>query len=458
MTMNEGLHADTKGSRHHRPRWIRRRANRAIVFLVGGSLWLFLTRIPLQNTHINVETKHKSIPGTNVSSSSKSGIFGSFPQNQSAGSNSTQLEASNGTGNNTASPLDVSDTSSSSSVDESSSSSNQTNENDTFANSTTTPESSSEPTNVTKKQSFTSTLSMEPSPKDYRPSGLRLVFMGDSITRYQYVSLVYFLRYGHWFNESKFDPHLVAEGTYGSYRNFYIQSTALLAPYERCDCFRPPMNFIKKLHIATENRYFWEPTRDNAVAFLTLFGSSRQYHGSFGPADAFHDFNKTPFIYTRYKPHEFLWNFQEWQEVVDKHVAQLDPKMTHVVLNAGAWKNDFASNPEAREKLMDSIHRANMTSIWKTTTYGIKPPHNSKPYQDSPVADPLMCGLTDGCQNLSWTRDIYSNYSWDGLHFYEPICRIFNEELLEMIGHPWPEDYKRVDRNRYINESTPHYY
>jgi hypothetical protein len=35
------------------------------------------------------------------------------------------------------------------------------------------------------------------------PEGLRLMFMGGSISRYQYLSLMQFLRYGRWLGE----PH-----------------------------------------------------------------------------------------------------------------------------------------------------------------------------------------------------------------------------------------------------------
>ena len=403
-----------------------------LLFVVGLSL--YRTRATLQNLHIDVEVKYKPKATTNTSSSTKPGIFDAFLQILPGGINDANSSSSNIMENRTVSTPDITGSSSSSGAESSKDQSNG-------SGSVSTPSSSTETRS-----------------KDHRPSGLRLVLMGDSLTRYQYVSLAYFLRHGHWFNESKVDPHLVNEHSYGSFEKFFEATTAELSPYERCDCYRPNKPIRSIFHVVTENRYFWEPTHDNAVAFITLFGSNRRYHGSFSPEDAFHDIDKYKFNHSLFRPEQLIWKMSEWHEVVEKHVAQLDPKMTHVVMNAGAWKNDFASSQVAREQLTESVHQANMTSIWKTTTRGIWPPYNQQPYRGTEVSDPLMCGLADDCFNLSWTRDIYSNYSWEGRHYYEPIYRIFNEELMEMIGHPWPEDYQKLDRNRYINESTPHYY
>lgn len=80
-----------------------------------------------------------------------------------------------------------------------------------------------------------------------RPTGLRLVFLGDSVDRYQYLSLTFYLRWGFWFSD---DPSgkksgapymksfLFHEKDGGSWNDYFVDSTDVLSPYEACDCYR----------------------------------------------------------------------------------------------------------------------------------------------------------------------------------------------------------------------------
>ena len=69
--------------------------------------------------------------------------------------------------------------------------------------------------------------------------------------------------------------------------------------------------------------------------------------------------------------------------------------------------------------------------------------------------DPLMCGSVDVCVNMSWTHRLRPEYSYDQIHFIEPIYRLFNEELLDQLGYAWPEHYERLERDDYLNTSIP---
>lgn len=60
----------------------------------------------------------------------------------------------------------------------------------------------------------------EQPPGNPRPRNLRIAFIGDSLTRYMYLSLVYFLRWGRW--ESNEDsPTMVQEKQFVSWFDFY---------------------------------------------------------------------------------------------------------------------------------------------------------------------------------------------------------------------------------------------
>ena len=97
---------------------------------------------------------------------------------------------------------------------------------------------------------------------DPRPRNLRLAMVGDSLTRFQYLSLAAFLKHGTWVKSTD-RPSVVDKLSYGrSWNGFYQYANSFLAPYEQCDCFRTN-------NAALENRYFADPERNNyAYMFL----------------------------------------------------------------------------------------------------------------------------------------------------------------------------------------------
>jgi hypothetical protein len=94
-------------------------------------------------------------------------------------------------------------------------------------------------------------------------SGLRVAFVGDSLTRYMYLSLAAYLRQGRWVDE-KDVPNILEEKQFGGWSEFYNYTNNYFQPYEQCDCFRPEGRVRKTI----ENRYFIDPVRDNALYFF----------------------------------------------------------------------------------------------------------------------------------------------------------------------------------------------
>ena len=96
------------------------------------------------------------------------------------------------------------------------------------------------------------------------PRGLRLAFIGDSLSWYQYLSLAHFLRYG-MFPPTKF----VRDKFYSGWMNFYNRTNSVLSPMEQCDCYRSGDKVqIKGSKIGSttlENRYFYDSEHDNLV-------------------------------------------------------------------------------------------------------------------------------------------------------------------------------------------------
>jgi hypothetical protein len=114
------------------------------------------------------------------------------------------------------------------------------------------------------------------------PRGLRLAFVGDSVTRYQAINLMYYLYSGRWFpcNET---PSIVAKDDYDAFAgnettgdstwNLYLNYTSHqlgeAAGHHWCDCYRVG----GWLSESFENRYFRDDRYDNYVYYVTKFGT-----------------------------------------------------------------------------------------------------------------------------------------------------------------------------------------
>jgi hypothetical protein len=92
----------------------------------------------------------------------------------------------------------------------------------------------------------------------------RVVFIGDSISRYQYLSLVYSLSTGHFLNMSLM-PNPVVEKSWASWHEFYAHTTEMLAPFEYCDCFRDTYRPWKQ----NENRYYFDNVHNISIVYLS---------------------------------------------------------------------------------------------------------------------------------------------------------------------------------------------
>jgi hypothetical protein len=333
---------------------------------------------------------------------------------------------------------------------------------------------------------------------------LRLVFMGDSVTRYQYLSLAYFLRHGRWF-----DPDITVNNLMNSHsfhhplhpdddwNEFFLQSNRMLYPLEVCDCLRS-----RHEEILVERRYFYDSVHNNLLVYINMNGNKtpadRGYYGRLNPRDIFGsnfpkmvglpfgmDMNTTDISHT---VRSIQWEYSTWADVIRHHIGHLNlncdgtatpkrrttntPSNARVILNAGIHPHDF-DNPETVRDVDQALNEVSLPGIWKTTTYSKEytleyqtwlPEHDlvSADSEDDFVptddvvvanvgpavrsADQVMCRTLSGCMNLSWTARLRTQFFLDNLHFSEPVYRIFNEELLETIQQ-LPRDYVKFERS-----------
>ena len=198
---------------------------------------------------------------------------------------------------------------------------------------------------------------------------LRLVFLGDSVTRYQYLSLAYYIRYGYWYDTNiavnvnnlmnahsfhhPFHPH-------EDWNEFFLQSNRILYPMEICDCIRG--SGIKSTTNTTasdllvERRYFYDTRTNNMLVYINMNGietsPGRGYYGRLKPETIFtphfhtmvgivpgmeqfhgsrstHDDDvdtedDTNRNNTSLYNHNIEWEYYTWDDVIRYHIGELN--------------------------------------------------------------------------------------------------------------------------------------
>jgi hypothetical protein len=296
------------------------------------------------------------------------------------------------------------------------------------------------------------------------PTNVNIVIIGDSLSRYGYLSLVYFLRWGRWFEPLLEKSNLMDENSFKSlfhqdaYGEFYFQSSRLLQPYELCDCYKGD-HFEEGPAMASyviENRYYHDPELNNTVTFLHAFGHQSTIHGRIRADEAYDtakwNWHKEEKKLVQHKFTEPVWSFTGWNDVAERYVSELDPKPEFAVVNAGEWSNNFGPKGEevSREFALAMEDQHFQKAIWKTTTFRA----GGKPMtEDAEATDKYMCDLLPDCFDISWTKDLRDDLYWDEKHFYEPVYRVINEELLETMGY-LPRGYTKYDKQKLLKNGN----
>lgn len=278
---------------------------------------------------------------------------------------------------------------------------------------------------------------------------LRIVMIGDSLMRYQYLSLVYRLRHGVWFDNSMWYFHLVNEHTFrapyheNSWGAFLYHTNQILQPFEVCDCYRKSMNSMEEI---VENRYYYDPILNNSVVYLLSYGHAFPMGGRLQPDKV----RKTPRGW-QIKALQHYWNltwqYHDWSHTILNHVQYLQPQPRFVVMNAGAWNHKFGLDQSGKRLTPPTVNLFNLFEnttlvpydyVWRTTTYATYRSHSGL------RSDPLLCERFPMCVNVSFTRNVRPRLYWDKLHFLEPVYRGINEQMLDQMGY-LTSDYERMN-------------
>lgn len=189
-----------------------------------------------------------------------------------------------------------------------------------------------------------------------------IVFIGDSVTRYQYLSLAYRVLNGHYqIEEPDFTPdspyNMNRENVKGSWNEYYNMTHTLLIEGEQtCDCFRSPGWPPVPGWRAIENRLFrYEGV---TLAYYQLFIHNGTYSPAFkGRSNATH--GVAPFE----DEEDWHMTFAEMFDYIEKTYGDC-----YVVFNDGFWCNP--KRIEAIEFISQYLKERNpkFKFIWRETT------------------------------------------------------------------------------------------
>ena len=257
---------------------------------------------------------------------------------------------------------------------------------------------------------------------DPRPRNFHAAIIGDSVSRYQYMTLGFFLHHGRHPSKAAGDRGPILSQYNDDIYEF--KNTYLLEPHGVCDCFRT----VKwKPSAFCENRYFYDPVRNNSLTYLLKYGHA-DVQGHWKP-DQVHD-NSHQIHVSSEEDDRYAWK-GNWT-VALRHLAALVPKPEYVIFNAGHHPNNF-NQSNVQEEIANTLHELDMVGVYKTSTCerGGTPSKYAAHEQDENQRQAL-CQRFHCLEYDTWTcHELDETAYYDQMHLQLPANQRMNEQLLE---------------------------
>ena len=261
-----------------------------------------------------------------------------------------------------------------------------------------------------------------------------VLLIGDSLTRYQYLNMAYWLQTGKW--RAPY-PNNEFENEHPSWDAFY-QATNKRLVYETCDCYRPTWDRtdIGQWENHRENRFYKDPLNHFDLTYIQQFGvfplfvHKRSFleRGGCVPGNCSVD------------SEEDTMGKMKGPEVWLRLACEFRPLPTVLVLNSGLWWSydnthfGFTEIQSTGRKIKKC--NPNIRLIWKTTTPKITEMGISQP--DRQLVQLLRTQgeweVFDAAMLLhQLTRSgflVGKNAYWDTVHFVPSVYRGLNQALL----------------------------
>lgn len=260
-----------------------------------------------------------------------------------------------------------------------------------------------------------------------------IVFVGDSIVRFQYLALVYAIHFGRPLptNGRKYD-FLTRHHPDITWSQFLAETTSLFSPYMKCDC--QCGDTATYLHEMNENRYYYHPLWNISVTYLASFGTASELRGQWAPPTSKYasgnvDFLPNP-VLGNFIPKSYVWVLGE-PEAHKEIIAHLEPKPTVIINNRGLHgevsREDVQSVYDAATQITNCV-------IWKTTTSPGMAFRNRWPVLWDEHAKAIYDIILDTRLVMETHNFTNDDHMWDHHHFYGHVYNYFNEELFRVLS------------------------
>ena len=251
-----------------------------------------------------------------------------------------------------------------------------------------------------------------------------IIMVGDSLMRYQYLSLVYAIKFGVRLVDS-YSQNFVREKTWSNWPEFYAMTNKMLRPEEFCDCWKSEHFDYSQL---IENRFFEDKEKGIKIDFMFFNGAFLQGHWN-STADS--DMLRMPL--SEHIP--VSWRTDLPRSLNSFLKNRVDKEAYSVlVLNAGHHKH-FFDNRSYCLKIASRASKHFSKVIWKTTSYiipGGRP--KEEPGQTGFSHDNIMCSIpTVTCLDLSWAKNVTAEYFTDFLHYTAPVYNMINAQMVDLL-------------------------
>eukprot|EP00667_Euglena_gracilis_P004770 EG_transcript_4798 len=286
-----------------------------------------------------------------------------------------------------------------------------------------------------------------------------MVFIGDSLMRYQFMFFLQYLHHRQW--DDVFGNSLCCERFYGSYAKMFKAHAALFGCSHICDCadrhvVRDAAGAPQRLDRPWENHYYRNlPLRARASFHFwggTDLGLKYYLHTPTNDDFAVYcsDFLQTANTHLSGS----LESTQKFASVVDFIREVLRPEGHEVlVLNCGIWGTCVPFLTEENlDALAKAAHEAAPIVVWKVTTAVSDRDTN---YDSDALLEGLKrrgFHLFDAYALTRGLRPVVKQAMWDTLHFQSFVYRELNIALLQFLRpllarrrapHPPPEALHR---------------
>eukprot|EP01041_Mallomonas_annulata_P013583 gene13583-28840_t len=185
----------------------------------------------------------------------------------------------------------------------------------------------------------------------------RLVFIGDSLTRYQYLNFVHFLYTNSWFSPH---PRSELEHEWESWDAFFKGTSARTGCYEICDCHR------NSSHMGHETRHYHDPANNISIHFFLWLPPYISVKG----------FLKIPLSNEYYnicisgneteKNDTFHYSHNNIVSFLNTIIRPLSPDA--IIINQGFWMHTQLREGKNFHVFAKTLSEITLLPIWKTTT------------------------------------------------------------------------------------------